>query len=202
VFVVSKRRESKNIKVQDTTDGAEHDPAFEAAFSLVDSVFTAALISGVSSVCIQSALSYGFLQVAAERRGISDKAKQDWYSNPELIWKPVIAGVLQVIGTFDGVYDLDEINSELDFLLDQWKITPGSLSEFEERRHSKISFLLLHQCLENLSRQHADAHDVELAFLVEWLKVSMISGECAIETYAIVRYNAETVQASYNQNVF
>lgn len=195
-----KERGRKNLKVDDdTADGAERDEKFEEAFAIIDACFTGALISGASLECIRPALSYGFLQVASERRGVSDSVQVRWLEEQEFVWQPIFEAVLRDSENFGQIFDAEEVDSEMAFLRDECKISSGFLSEFEERRHSKIAHLLLQQCLETLSRRLIDARDVELAFFIEWLKVSAICGEFADRDYAIVRSNPVEVEACYSR---
>lgn len=192
-------RGSKNLKIADTTDGAVRDEPFEQAFAIIDSCFIGALISGASVECVKAALTYGFLQVAGERRGLSRTAQNGWLGEPEFIWQLIVDAMLDEIENFGDVFDRDEAEFDVEFLRNECRIAQGSLSEFEERRHSKISHLLLQQCLETLSRSLADARDVEIAFLVEWMKIATICGEFSVDEFAAVRANPSEVEASYSR---
>jgi hypothetical protein len=190
-------RGSRNLRVADTTDGARYDESFEKAFAIIDSCFISALISGASVDCIKSALSYGFIQVLTERRKLSRHVQKKWLSQPEFVWQPIFEALVDDIELFRDAFDLDEVELEIEFLRNECKIAPGSLSEFEERRHSKIAHLLLQQCLETLSRSLIDARAVELAFLIEWLKISSICGEFSLDYYAAARSNPSEVEVCY-----
>lgn len=200
--MMPKQRGPRNLKISDdTTDGAAVDEEFEEAFAIIDACFMGALISGASLECVKPALSYAFLQVASERRGVTGEAQNRWLDEPNFVWQPVFEAVLSDLENFGQFFDAEEVESEMSFLRDECKISAGSLSEFEERRHSKIAHLLLQQCLETLSHRLIDARDVELAFFIEWLKVSTICGEIAYRDYSVVRSNPADVESCYGRAI-
>lgn len=174
------------------------DESFEQAFSLVDAAFTSAMVSGTSPEALLAALSYGFLQVAAERRGAPQTAQEEWVSDADLVWEPVFANILDFVESFEGEYNYDEAFDEISFLQTECNVRPMRLSEIEERRHGKVAFNILAWTLESLARQRTEALDVELGLLIEWFKVSATINECALERYAIVRYHAPLIYNSYD----
>ncbi len=194
-----KRQSKRPHKVLDQDNsGDTFDGSFEQAFSLVDAAFTSAMISGTSPEALLAALSYGFLQVAAERRGTPQTAQEEWISDADLVWEPVFINILDFVETFEGEYNYDEAFDEISFLQTECNVRPMRLSEIEERRHGKVAFNILAWTLESLARQRTEARYVELGLLIEWFKVSATINECALERYAIVRYHAALVYNNYD----
>ncbi len=195
------RKSGKNIKegeIQDLRDIPQgSDERFEQAFAVVDAAFTAALISGISPQCLRTSLSYGFLNVASTRLDLDDELHESWLADPELTWNPVLANVLAYIESFGDDYFMEEVESEVQVLQNECNIVPFTLSELEERRHNNTSYKILEWTMDALARQLSRAEFVELALLTEWFKIGALVGDCALENYAIVRYNAMAVQHSY-----
>ncbi|GEM_PF-1584263 len=173
------------------------DEPFEQAFAVVDAAFTSALISGISPQCLRDTLSYGFLNVASTRHDLDDELHEQWLSEPELMWEPVLSAVLAYIEAFKDDIIIEEIESEMQVLLNECNVVPFSLSELEQRRHNNTAYRILEWTMDALARQLSRAEHVELALLTEWFKIGSLIGDCAMENYAIVRYNAPAVRACY-----
>lgn len=197
------RNPGKNISADELhnlySDSEGTDELFEHAFAVVDASFSAALISGISPQCLRDTLSYGFLNVASTRRDLDDELHEKWLSEPDLIWEPVLSEVLAYIESFKDEIILEEIETEVQVLLSECNVVPFSLSELEERRHNTIAYRILEWTMDALARQLSRAENVELALLAEWFKIGALTSDCAIENYAIVRYNAPKIQSLYNQ---
>lgn len=176
----------------------ETDEDFEQTFAVVDAAFTSALIGGISPHCLRGTLSYGFLNVASTSRDLDEETHEKWVSESDLIWEPVLSGVIEFVETFTGDLILEEIESEVDVLRDECNVVPFALSELEERRHNTMAYRILEWTMDALARQLSRAEHVELALLTEWFKIGALIDDIALEDYAIVRYNALSVRETYN----
>jgi hypothetical protein len=187
VPISSKRKQRRKGSPSDTAANTMQE-SFEHAFAVIDAAATATLISGTSPESLQVMLSYAFLNVASRGRSRSDEF-DDWVSDPNLVWEPILKEVLDYLEHFDGPAEPNRELLELEYLRNECKIKDLPLSELEERRHNNICFSLLSWLLEVLEDQKHEPLFLECAFFIQWFKVCALTERVSERHYLIVRQN-------------
>lgn len=171
---------------------------FEQTYSIIDAAVTGSLISGIPPGNYEPLLSYWFLRLAVAARGKPDEELKELVKNYEVIFPRIIESVIDFADEFDiEVDDVDRL--ELAALREEFGVKPVEESELDQRRNDKKSLHVVEWTMDTLSRnEDLPAMIVELAFLLQWLKIAALNESIDDEHYIVLKETVPLMHQAYD----
>ncbi len=139
---------------------------FEQEYKIIDAVITSALIAGIDPSVMDHVLIPSFLNVSANNRKISFKAKEKWIHDPHYLWQSIIESVLELTSNFDESIEYTGCE-EIHNLKEEYNFEPVELNEMEFQKQLKRAQEVLGQALDMTATEDKDQNLIYNHYAIE-----------------------------------
>jgi hypothetical protein len=193
------RKRKTTISSTSIEDTAAIQASFDKAFLSLDAAVAGALIAGVHPSAFEPALMDWFALTAAAVRGFEEtQFKQKFHDR---YFDRMLECIIEFVD--DGGFDLVCQPEQTEFhALKERCLTGifGKMPELDRKRHSGQADAVIRWVTDSWSYQDdLPLLMCELALLVQWLKVTAISGAMDYDVYVCVRRTIPLVLNRYNE---
>lgn len=171
---------------------------FDHCFGVIDGAVTGAIMAGMHPLSFEPVLAFWFLNVAARTRLKSNQVTESWITGKQDVFDLVLKAVADFARSYNGELDDRGEEQELNQLAAGVRTDRPVPVALELRRQNEQATEIITWVLDVLSR-NSDLPGalVELAFLVEWLKVASLSADVDEKIYLVVKQSVPMVCAAY-----
>ncbi len=171
---------------------------FDWAFAVIDGAVSGAILAGVHPYAFEPVLSFWFLRCAGTTRNKPEKVIESWLKDLDAAFDPILTRIAGFARSYRG--DLSDCGEEkeLEKLISASQSSRGIPSDLELRRQNRQAVAVIEWGLEVLSRKEKlPAYLVELALIVEYLKVAAMSEDVDESIYLVVKQSIPAVGQAY-----
>jgi hypothetical protein len=194
-----RKRTFSPVQKKGTTNDSTVSGEFDKAFAIIDSAVSAAIIAGIHPGAFEPEISFLFLKLAANAVPLSEQRLLRWMKDLDSSLTPVIDSVERFAASYDGyLQDLGEANefdqlsgyvTDIDFF---------DMNELDRHRQAKQVDQVIEWISTVLPRcSEATDPDLEVAFLLEFLKLLALSGGIDREAYLTVKQSMPALCGIY-----
>jgi len=192
---------SKRTSRSGTTGSAQLTDSneFEKMFATIDGAVSGAILVGVHPAALEAEMHFWFFRMSSGRLPFPDQQLKAWMTDLNRSLVPTIDSIIQFAREYDGpLRDGGERDEFANLQQRCLTVEITDLPEMEMRRHGKQAEYVIEWIVHAMAR-HADASDidVELAFLVEFVKLLALGGTIDPEAYFIVKQSVPAIWGQY-----